>query len=79
MQTGEFLSEHHVQVLESPANSTDLLGIENVWKMFKHNVEKKQPKNLDDLCRMSRANNETDEEEFDWFNLQFFYQVCLKW
>ena len=48
-RTQEFLSDNNVQVLQSPPNSPDLWTIENVWEIFKHNVEKKKPKSLDEL------------------------------
>ena len=47
-QNREFLSGNQVQVLQSPANFPHLWSIENVWQIFKHNVEKKT-RNLDEL------------------------------
>ena len=41
-QTREILSENQVQVLQSPDNSLDQSSMENVWEIFKHNVEKKK-------------------------------------
>ena len=45
----EWFTEHKWKVSYWPANSTDLNLIENVWGLKKKAVEKKKPKNLDDL------------------------------
>ena len=51
-QNREFLSGNQVQVLQSPANFPHLWSIENVWQIFKHNVEKKQETwmSCEDMC-----------------------------
>lgn len=47
--TRDYLSGHGIQLLQSPPNSPDLWTIENLWQIFKHEIEKKNPKNLDEL------------------------------
>ena len=47
--TRDYLSGHGIQLLQSPPNSPDLWTIEIVWQIFKHEIEKKNPKNLDEL------------------------------
>ena len=47
--TRDYQSGHGIQLLQSPPNSPDLWTIENVWQIFKHEIEKKNPKNLDEL------------------------------
>lgn len=44
-----FLRENMPEVIDWPSNSPDLNPIENLWSIVKRNVEKRQPKNLDDL------------------------------
>ena len=39
------------EVIDWPSNSPDLNLIENLWSIVKRNVEKKMPKNTDDLRR----------------------------
>ena len=46
-----FLRENMPEVIDWPSNSPDLNPIENLWSIVKRNVEKRQPKNLDDLQR----------------------------
>lgn len=38
-------------IIDWPSNSPDLNPIENLWSIVKGNVEKRMPKNLDDLER----------------------------
>ena len=49
--TRDYLSGHGIQLLQSPPNSPDLWTIETVWQIFKHEIEKKNPKNLDELTQ----------------------------
>ena len=44
-----FLQENVPVVMDWPSNSPDLNPIENLWALVKRNVEKRKPKNLDDL------------------------------
>jgi hypothetical protein len=37
------------EVIDWPSNSPDLNPIENLWSIIKTNVERRRPKNLDDL------------------------------
>ena len=51
------------QVMDWPSNSPDLNPIENLWSIVKRNVEKRMPRNLEDLERMmvEEWNNIPDE------------------
>jgi transposase len=44
-----FLQENVPAVMDWPSSSPDLNPIENLWALVKRNVEKRKPKNLDDL------------------------------
>ena len=44
-----FLQDNMPEVIDWPSNSPDLNPIENLWSIVKRNVEKKMPKNTDDL------------------------------
>ena len=46
-----FLWDNTPEVIDWPSNSPDLNPIENLWSIVKRNVEKKMPKNTDDLRR----------------------------
>ena len=45
----EFLKNNVPEVIDWPSNSPDLNPIENLWAIVKSNVEKRMPKNLNDL------------------------------
>lgn len=45
----EFLQNNVPEVIDWPSNSPDLNPIENLWQIVKSNVEKRMPKNLNDL------------------------------
>lgn len=47
----EFLRENVPEVMDWPSNSPDLNPIENLWAIVKGNVEKRMPKNLNELER----------------------------
>lgn len=44
-----FIKEERINVIEWPSNSPDLNPIENMWHIVKNNVEKRMPKDTDDL------------------------------
>ena len=44
-----FLQDNMPEVIDWPSNSPDLNPIENLWSIVKRNVEKKMPKNTDNL------------------------------
>jgi transposase len=46
-----FLQENAPEVMDWPSNSPDLNPIENLWCIVKRNVEKRLPKNCDDLAQ----------------------------
>ena len=46
-----FIAENGIQVIDWPSNSPDLNPIENVWHIIKNNVEKRMPKDTDELKR----------------------------
>ncbi len=45
----EFLQDNVPEVMDWPSNSPDLNPIENLWAIVKGNVERRMPKNLNDL------------------------------
>ncbi len=47
----EFLRNNVPEVMDWPSNSPDLNPIENLWAIVKGNVERRMPKNLNDLER----------------------------
>ena len=57
IQTQEFMSDNNAQILQSPPYSPDLWAIENVWQIFKHNVEKK--KQVWTSCEIMSRNSES--------------------
>ncbi len=59
--TKEWLKKKHFMVLEWPSQSPDLHPIENLWRELKVRVAKRQPRNLNDLVRISK-------EEWDKIN-----------
>src|SRR5437899_2414241 len=44
-----FLDENAPVVMDWPSNSPDLNPIENLWAIVKGNVEKRMPKNINEL------------------------------
>jgi len=44
-----YLQENVPEMLEWPSNSPDLNPIENLWAIVKRNVEKRMPRNIEDL------------------------------
>ena len=47
--TKEFLGENVHEVIDWLSYSSDLNPIENLWAIVKRNMEKRMPKNLDEL------------------------------
>jgi len=45
----EFFRDFKVLILEWPSNSPDINPIENLWSIIKRQVEKRKPKNLNEL------------------------------
>jgi transposase len=45
----QFLQANMPIVIDWPSNSPDLKPIENLWSIVKTNVERRRPKNLDEL------------------------------
>jgi len=45
----QFLEHHVPETIDWPANSPDLNPIENLWSVIKRRVEKRRPKNLNEL------------------------------
>src|SRR5581483_1076585 len=46
-----FLNENVPVLIDWPSNSPDINPIENLWELLKRNVEKRKPRNLEDLER----------------------------
>jgi hypothetical protein len=46
-----FLTQNRIDIIDWPSNSPDLNPIENIWYIMKNNVEKRMPKNVDELKR----------------------------
>ena len=45
----DFVAKKRINALDWPSNSPDLNPIENLWQIIKNKVEKRMPKNIDDL------------------------------
>jgi hypothetical protein len=45
----DFLARKQIRVMDWPSNSPDLNPIENMWVIVKNNVEKRMPKNVEEL------------------------------
>ena len=46
-----FIDEKRIHAMDLPSNSPDLNPIEYMWYIMKNNVEKRMPRNLDELKR----------------------------
>jgi len=46
-----FITDNRVNVIEWPSNSPDLNPIENMWHLVKNNVEKRMPKDTNELTQ----------------------------
>src|SRR5690242_1790443 len=47
----EFIAENSIHLIDWPSNSPDINPIENMWQIMKNNVEKRMPRNTDELMR----------------------------
>ena len=45
------MAQNRIDVIDWLTNSPDLNPIENIWYIMKNNVEKRMPKNVDELKR----------------------------
>ena len=45
----DFIVENEIRTIDWPSNSPDLNPIENMWYIVKNNVEKRMPRNIDEL------------------------------
>lgn len=45
----KFLRQNHIETLPFPPYSPDINPIENLWALLKHNVAKREPRDLDEL------------------------------
>ena len=45
----DFIAENKINTIDWPSNSPDLNPIENIWYIMKNNVEKRMPRNVDEL------------------------------
>jgi transposase len=66
----EWFKNNKIPILDWPANSPDLNPIENVWKLLKDNVQKREvfPKNVVELKTAL-------EEEWAKLDVSLFYEV----
>jgi transposase len=47
----DFIAENRIHAIDWPSNSPDLNPIENVWQIMKNNVEKRMPKDINELTQ----------------------------
>ena len=45
----DFIVENKIRFIDWPSNSPDLNPIENMWQIVKNNVEKRMPKDINEL------------------------------
>jgi len=45
----DFIKEKRIKVIDWPSNSPDLNPIENLWQIIKDKVERRMPKNIEEL------------------------------
>ena len=45
----DFIAKNRINVIDWPSNSPDLNPIENMWFIMKNNVEKRMPKDINEL------------------------------
>lgn len=45
----EFIAQNGIKTMDWPSNSPDLNPIENLWQIIKNKVEKRMPRNIEEL------------------------------